>query len=589
MLLSESASAQLSLTSTTGTMASPVYHYDIDVMNTGTTNIGTFWFSWLPGADFLPSAPLSQASPTGWASALTGSNDTFDGTAIQWIASSNAITPGHSLGGFAFTSHDSPAVLAGKSPTHPATDVLRSEVYSGAPFSDAGFAFNVAPPDTLGATTTTLASSQPTTNAGDTVTFTATVAPATPTGTRPTGTVSFSQDGNPLGTGSMQSDGTAQLITSTLPIGANQITAVYGGDANFATSTSSAFTETVNSGSAPTTTSLMTSAASIHAGDSVTFTATVAAVTAGGAIPTGTVRFSQDGNSLGAVSVKGDGTAALSTSLLPIGSDSITAIYSGDATYAGSTSTAVGENVAAPAMLVTTITKSTLPASLVAGFAAQGMVILNITNPTAATVKGNATLQLFASTNGSIDGSAIKLAQGVRPLNLKTTKSVVLSLPVRITPSTLPPGAYTLLARVIDPSANNNDSASGPTLIVATPFVALSETFTRMTIPASVVAGAKARGFAVLRITNDGNITTPGITIATLYASLSGSVDGTATRINSVSQPLRIRAGKSVLLTIPAKQIPAVAPGLYTILAQVTDAAGQLSLAHLGAVTITAS
>ena len=39
--MSESASAQLNLTSTTGTMANLVYHYDITVTDTGTTNIGT--------------------------------------------------------------------------------------------------------------------------------------------------------------------------------------------------------------------------------------------------------------------------------------------------------------------------------------------------------------------------------------------------------------------------------------------------------------------------------------------------------------------------------------------------------------------
>ena len=38
----------------------------------------------------------------------TGSGNTFDGSAIEWVAGSNKITPGQSLSGFSFTSTDSP-------------------------------------------------------------------------------------------------------------------------------------------------------------------------------------------------------------------------------------------------------------------------------------------------------------------------------------------------------------------------------------------------------------------------------------------------------------------------------------------------
>jgi hypothetical protein len=70
---------------------------------------------------------------------------------------------------------------------------------------------------------------------------------------------------------------------------------------------------------------------------------------------------------------------------------------------------------------------------------------------------------------------------------------------------------------------------------------------------------------------------------------LIGVVDGNATQLNSVTQRLRIRAGKSVLLTIPLKQIPTIAAGAYTIVAQVTDPNGQVTSATAGTLNVTTS
>jgi hypothetical protein len=273
---------------------------------------------------------------------------------------------------------------------------------------------------------------------------------------------------------------------------------------------------------------------------------------------------------------------------LPSGSDSVTATYNGNATYAPSTSAPIAETVVAPATFATTIAKSTLPPALVSGSAATGTVSVDLTNSTAGSVKGKATVELFASTNGRIDGSAVELARSVHVVNLKTARTMAVALPVRIAATTLPVGSYVLIARVVDPSGNNDDSTPGPALTVAAPFVALSETFAKTTIPASAPAGSKTRALAVLRITNNGNVTTPGTTTAGLFASLSGAVDATAAEINSVMQHLRIRAGKSVLVSIPVKQIPALAAGAYTILGQVTDPNGQMTVASSGILNVTA-
>ncbi|MHB1938637.1 MAG: Ig-like domain-containing protein [Acidobacteriaceae bacterium] len=83
------------------------------------------------------------------------------------------------------------------------------------------------------ARTTTAVTSNPTLiSAGGSVTLTATVASSSGT---PTGAVTFSSGGASLGTANL-SGGVATLPTTALPVGADTITASYGGAATFAVS-----------------------------------------------------------------------------------------------------------------------------------------------------------------------------------------------------------------------------------------------------------------------------------------------------------------------------------------------------------------
>jgi len=95
-----------------------------------------------------------------------------------------------------------------------------------------------------GVTTTMLSASPTTASAGSSVTLTATVAPAAGSGT-PTGTVTFLNGTTTVGTGTLNSSGVATLTVTTLPIGANSITANYSGDRSFTSSTATALTVTV--------------------------------------------------------------------------------------------------------------------------------------------------------------------------------------------------------------------------------------------------------------------------------------------------------------------------------------------------------
>jgi hypothetical protein len=173
---------------------------------------------------------------------------------------------------------------------------------------------------------------------GQAVTFTATVKPASGTGT-PTGTVTFNDSATVLGMGTL-SGGTVTFVTSGLGAGVHSITAVYGGDANFSGSTSPVLLQTVNQ--APTSTSVTSSNSSSNRGAPVTFTATVMSSATG--TPTGTVTF-QDGTSmLGAGTLSG-GRATFTTSGLITGPHSITAVYGGDANFTGSTSPVLTQTI----------------------------------------------------------------------------------------------------------------------------------------------------------------------------------------------------------------------------------------------------
>ncbi|MGA2652694.1 MAG: glycoside hydrolase family 48 protein [Terracidiphilus sp.] len=96
---------------------------------------------------------------------------------------------------------------------------------------------------TLTATTTSLAASTTTPAVGASVTLTATVSPSTATGT-----VTFFSGTTSLGTGTLSS-GVATLTTSFATAGTDSLTATYDGSTTFATSTSSAVSVTVSTGS----------------------------------------------------------------------------------------------------------------------------------------------------------------------------------------------------------------------------------------------------------------------------------------------------------------------------------------------------
>jgi hypothetical protein len=203
-------------------------------------------------------------------------------------------------------------------------------LYADANFVLHGFVFK---PDQV-STTTALASSLSSPVYGQPVSFTATI--SSDNGVPPDGeTIYFMNGSGLLGTGKL-SNGTATLKTTALPVGSDQIKASYGGDWNFSGSSSSIVTETV--GRAASSSALTASPNPATSSQSVTLTVSVTGQYTG--TPTGTVTFNYGSTVLGTASLN-NGSASYTTPPLPVGTDAVTATYSGDGNFVGSASAAV--------------------------------------------------------------------------------------------------------------------------------------------------------------------------------------------------------------------------------------------------------
>jgi hypothetical protein len=99
----------------------------------------------------------------------------------------------------------------------------------------------------------------------------------------------------------------------------------------------------VGTGQAATTTRVSASPFPSVVGQAVTFTATVRSATVG--TPTGTITFDDFGHSFGSGTLDSTGHATFSTTSLPRGNHAITAVYSGDSNFAGSSSSPWGQTV----------------------------------------------------------------------------------------------------------------------------------------------------------------------------------------------------------------------------------------------------
>lgn len=195
-------------------------------------------------------------------------------------------------------------------------DEAATTTYDSADIEVSGDTWTVVYSQSAAVTTTTaLQVSAASVLYGTPVRLTATV---TPTGA--TGTVDF-RNGVTLLKAVAVHDGTATLATTALPGGTDHLTATYVSNdtSSYAGSTSTSHVVSVKAH--PTTTTIKASKSTITKGQALTLTATIAPA------ETGTVAFYDGAKKLGADKVS-KGTATLSTTKLPVGTQSLKAVFS---------------------------------------------------------------------------------------------------------------------------------------------------------------------------------------------------------------------------------------------------------------------
>ena len=299
-----------------------------------------------------------------------------------------------------------------------------------------------------GTPTVTLTSSANPAASGLPVTFTATVAGASAGLPVPTGTVTFSDSFNSLGTATLNSSGQASITTSALLTGNHFVNARYSGSSVYASASSSVLTEVVNAASnTPTTTTVASSVNPSAYGQTVVFTATITGTGGNSPTPTGNVIFLDGTTTIGTVPLNGAAQALLASGSLSIGSHTITAMYVGNANYAASTSAVVTQNVAASAGVATTtsLVSSANPSS-------SGQVVVYT-----ASVAGT-------GGNPSVPTGTVTFMNGTTMLG-----TVILngSAQAAFGSASLSPGSYSITA-IYSGDANFAGSSSTPLVQVAT-------------------------------------------------------------------------------------------------------------------------
>ena len=338
--------------------------------------------------------PAALGSPVTLTAALTSSGATPTGT-VTFKDGATTIGTGVLNGSGAASLVTSSLVLGSHSIT---------AVYPGDSNVAASTSSPLAQIIVQSASTTGLTSSANPSAAGAAVTFTAAV---TGTGGTPTGSVTFKDGGTVLGTATLDGTGHTSFTASSLPAGTHPISAVYGGDSNFASSTSPVVNQI--SGQASSTTALNVAPNPAAAGAPVVFTATVTGV---GSSPTGTVTFRDGGSVIGSSPLNGSGTATLTSSSLAAGNHSITATYGGDATFASSLSPAVMLGIAGGPGGTPGTTSTTLSSSANPGVFGQPVVFTASVTSTTGSPIGLVTFKDGGQTIGSapLSGTTATLA-----------------------------------------------------------------------------------------------------------------------------------------------------------------------------------
>ena len=386
-------------------------------------------------------------------------------------------------------------------------------------------------------TTTALISSQNPSALNQSLTFTANVSGGNLVAT---GSISFQDGANVIGTDALNASGVATFTTSTLALGTHPIIAVYSGDVNHATSKSSTLNQQVLQA---TTISLGSSLNPSTTGKTVTFTVSLQGVA--GLVPSGTVTFKDGGTVLTVATLDGTGTAAYSTSSLAVGSHPITATYSGDTNYQVSTSAILTQIVQIAATNIA-ISSDSNPALLGAPVTFSATLTGTGGSPLTGTVMfedGTAVLGQGTLSNSDVATyTTISLTPGMHSI------TAVYSGDSNNSPNT----SAALQQQVRQPTTNTLASNINPSLRLDQ--VVLTSTVTNgsalhPTGSVTFTEGAVILGTVALDATGTATLSLPNLTTGShnIIATYSGDVGDVPSGSNPMVQPVSLRPTTDVL------------------------------------------
>jgi hypothetical protein len=399
--------------------------------------------------------------------------------------------------------------------------------------------------------------------------------------------VNFYEGATLVGSASLAQNGAndtlASLTLSSVTAGTHTYTAQYPGDSNYGALSFGSVTVTVAAPTAATTTTLAVSGAATY-GTTQTLTATVSSSVSG--TPTGTVAFYDGTTQVGTTqTLASNGTASVQVTL-GAGPHSLTAVYSGDPVYVGSTSTVYNETIAQGTAAVTLTSPATSPVTYGSVVALSAQVASTTSGTPTGTVTftdGGTNIGQGTLSSGVASGGSVKPTGGNHTIaasyggdtNFAAASSATFTLVVqRATPT-------------VALSANPTSVVSGGSVSFTVTVTGLSG----MALPAGSVAltdGATAIG--TIQLTNgtgSASATMTNIGARTITATYSGDgnytgATGTATVTVTAAasataltvSPGTVYTGGTVLLTATVNAASVGLPGVPVTFSQGSTSVG---------------